>query len=154
MKRLVAFEVSMSIKIRSWTPILGKRLICKNELGNPRDRYAVAIINCTGLGRQQYSRKFSLENICNWRLICENRKSFPPRTHYTVCDYPHGGCILLFTIHTHNTCTHHGCRILPFTIRAHMTLIHTIAYCQYRACSASPQVTLNQQNAYCTILCT
>ena len=27
----------------NWTPILGKRLVCKNEPGNPRDRYAVAV---------------------------------------------------------------------------------------------------------------
>ena len=27
----------------NWTPILGERLVCKNEPGNPRDRYAVAV---------------------------------------------------------------------------------------------------------------
>ena len=68
----------------NWTPILGERLVCKNEPDNPRDRYAVAvckagdeivghlprnistmcsifirrggIINCTVSGRRQYSR--------------------------------------------------------------------------------------------------
>ena len=27
----------------NWTPILGERPVCKNEPGNPRDRYAVAV---------------------------------------------------------------------------------------------------------------
>ena len=27
----------------NWTPILGERLVCKNEPGNPKDRYSVAI---------------------------------------------------------------------------------------------------------------
>ena len=46
------------------------------------------IIYCTVSGRQQYSgdlpqggmeiQKNSLENFRNWRLICENRESFPP----------------------------------------------------------------------------
>ena len=27
----------------NWTPILGKQLVCKNEPGNPRNRYAVAV---------------------------------------------------------------------------------------------------------------
>ena len=27
----------------NWTPILGKRLVCKNGPGNPRDRCAVAV---------------------------------------------------------------------------------------------------------------
>ena len=33
----------MSFKMIAWTPILGKRLVCKNGPGNPRDRYAVAV---------------------------------------------------------------------------------------------------------------
>ena len=67
----------------SWIPILGERderIVCKNEPGNPRDQYAVAVCkagdeivghlprnistmcsimellaNCTVSGRQQYS---------------------------------------------------------------------------------------------------
>ena len=27
----------------NWTSILDKQLVCKNEPGNPRDRYAVAV---------------------------------------------------------------------------------------------------------------
>ena len=27
----------------NWTPILGERLVCKNEPGNPRDQYAVTV---------------------------------------------------------------------------------------------------------------
>ena len=27
----------------NWTPILGERLVCKNEPDNPRDQYAVAV---------------------------------------------------------------------------------------------------------------
>ena len=68
----------------NWIPILGERLVCKNEPGNPRDRYAVTvckagdkivghlprnistmcsifirrggIIYCTVSGRRQYPR--------------------------------------------------------------------------------------------------
>ena len=77
----------------NWTPILGERLICRNEPGNPRDRYAFAvckagdeivghlprnittmcsifiqhngIIYCTVSGRQQYSRRryFPLKSL-------------------------------------------------------------------------------------------
>ena len=68
----------------NWTPILGERLVCRNEPSNPGDRYAVAVCNvgdeiaghlprnistmcsifirrggiiyCTISGRRQYSR--------------------------------------------------------------------------------------------------
>ena len=80
----------------NWTPILGERLVCKNEPGNPRDRYAVAvckagdeivghlprnistmclifirhdgIIYCTIIRQNNL-----LENFHDWRLIHENR---------------------------------------------------------------------------------
>ena len=108
----------------NFTPILGERLVCKNELGNPRDWYAVAvckagdeihvvghlprnistmcsifiwhggIIYCTVSGS-----KNSLENFCDWRLIHENCKSFPPQTiciiwYMYVATFTWGLCLI------------------------------------------------------------
>ena len=81
----------------NWTPILGERRVCKNELGNPRDLYAVAvckaedeivrhlprnistmcsifirhseIIYCTVSGRRQYSRDL-LQHGMEIQKIC------------------------------------------------------------------------------------
>ena len=44
----------------NWTPILGERLVCKNEPDNPRDRYAVEVYKAgdeirSGASSQKYS---------------------------------------------------------------------------------------------------
>ena len=96
----------------NWTPILGERLVCKNEPDIPRDRYAVAVYKagdeivgnlprniptmCSDRTRAWSAfchDKNSLENFRDWRLIRENRESFPPRTiciiRYDVLPHKH-----------------------------------------------------------------
>ena len=81
----------------NWIPILGKRLVCKNKPGNPRDQYAVAVrkagdeivghlprpgqnlVRCPPFkSKKHLIKKNSLVNFCDWRLIHKNHKRFLP----------------------------------------------------------------------------
>ena len=78
----------------NWTSILGEGLVCKNEPGNPRDRYAVTVCKAEDEIVGHLPRNIStmflifiqhgeiiyctirqnlLENFHDWRLIRENQ---------------------------------------------------------------------------------
>ena len=61
----------------NWTPILGERLICKNEPDNPRDRYAVAVYKAGDEIVGHLPR--NIPAICSdrtraWSTVCHDKK--------------------------------------------------------------------------------
>jgi len=58
----------------TWTPVIGKQLVCRREDNNPRDRHIFVQRHFTTYYQKEI---ISLEKLHSYQLICENHKTFP-----------------------------------------------------------------------------
>lgn len=81
----------------NWTPIFGERLVCKNEPGNPRDRYAVAVYKGNEIVGHLPRNISTMSSIFIWCIGIINHKVLGGQQYSR--DLPQGGMEIPCTLH-------------------------------------------------------